>query len=196
MKFSRFALGFMLVGTAALAAEEVEVSGVRFTPSAYASNGVSWFETDIALDVRPGPAAPGRMVSRVRVVLTLQFEVPAAASAERRSEFYRAEAECVALDAGRADVRFYLPPELVRRDQLHGEPRWWGVELAVGGRPVAPSRAAYSSNLATAEARKSFLARAATAAAANDGVLLPQFLTPFAYDYPRATPSFMRREPR
>jgi len=29
---------------------------------------------------------------------------------------------------------------------------------------------------------------------ANDGILQPQFLTPFVNEYPRATPSFVRRD--
>jgi hypothetical protein len=196
MKLSRFALSLALIGTAAFAAEEVEVSAVRFTPNLRAASGANWYEADVALDVRPGPGAPGRMVSRVRVALVAEFELPGVAGGERRTESFRAEAECVALDAGRADVRFYLPPELVKRDQLHGDPRWWGVEVAVGGRPVPPGRASYSGNLATPDARKNFQTRAAAAAAANDGLLQPQFLTPFANDYPRATPSFVRREMR
>ena len=196
MKLSRIAFGLALIGTAAFAAEEVEVSTVRFTPNVRAMSGANWFEADVVLDVRPGPGAPGRMVSRVRVALAVEFELPGIAGGERRTECFRAEAECVALDAGRADVRFYLPPELVKRDQLHGDPRWWGVEVTAGGRPVPPGRASYSGTLTTPDARKNFQTRAAAAAAANDGLLQPQFLTPFANDYPRATPSFVRREMR
>ena len=197
MKPAPFALAFALAAAPALPAQEVEAAAVRFSPNVRAASGANWYEAAVALDVKPGPAAFGRMVSRVRVTLTLQFELPAAAGAtERRSEFYRATAECVALEPGRADVRFYLPPELVKRDQLHGEPRWWGVELAVGGKPVPAGRAAYSASLPGAEARKNFLTRATAAAPPNDGLLVPQFLTPFASDYPRATPAFVRREPR
>ena len=159
------------------------------------SNG-TWLETDIAMTVRPVTGNAGQMVSRVRVALLLGFELPAPSGGERRIEHYRAEAECVALEPGRANVRFYLPPELVKRDQLHGDPKYWGVELAVGGRALAPARAAYSASLATAEQRRNFQTRGSTAAAANDGILQPQFLTPFINEYPRATPSFVRREGR
>ena len=180
-----------------VSAQEVEVAAVKFA-NLRAPNGAggNWLEADIALNVRPAPGSPGLMVARVRVALTLGFELPALAGGDRRIEHYRAEAECVALEAGRADVRFYLPPELVKRDQLHGDPKYWGVELASGGRPVPAGRAGYSPTLAASEQRKNFQARAATEAAANDGLLQPQYLTPFAGEYPRATPSFVRREPR
>lgn len=188
---------------AAALAQEVEVTTVRFAnvraPANLASGGGSagaWLEADVALNVRPPPGSPGQMVSRVRVSLLVAFELPAAAKGDRRLEHYRAEAECVALEAGRADVRFYLPPELVKRDQLHGDPKYWGVEIAVAAKALTAGRAAYSTTLGSAEQRKNFQTRGSQAAAANDGVLQPQFLTPFANEYPRATPTFVRREAR
>ena len=173
---------------------ELEVGAVKFN-SLRAGTG-NWLEADVVLNVRPPAGTPGQMLSRVRVALLLGFELPAAPGGERKLEHYRAEAECVALENGRADVRFYLPPELVKRDQLHGDPKYWGVEVAVGGRAIPAGRPAYSLTLQGADARKNFQARAGLAAAANDGLLLPQYLTPFANEYPRATPSFVRREAR
>lgn len=178
---------------------EVEVVGTRFA-SVRAPNGGAgtWFEATVQLTARPAPGMAGAMVPRVRVALLLGFELPATAASggERRLEHYRAEAECVALESGRADVRFYLPPELVKRDQLHGDPKYWGIELTAAGRSVAPGRAAYVAALATPEQRRNFQQRGGAAAAANDGLLQPQYLTPFASEYPRATPSFVRREVR
>ena len=176
---------------------EVEVSAVKFANlrAPHGSSG-NWYEATIALDVRPVPSTSGRMVARVRVTLTLGFELPAPPGGERRMEFYRAEAECVALETGRSDVRFYLPPELVKRDQLHGDPKYWGVELAAAGRAIPAGRGSYASSLPAAEARKSFQTRAAAGAGINEGLLQPQVLTPFALEYARATPSFVRRESR
>lgn len=199
-RFLLFLAGCGLLGFGSItasAAEEVEVTAVKFT-SVRAPNGVpgTWVEADLTLNVRPAPGTPGQMVGRVKVTLLAGFELPALAGGERRLEHFRAEAECVALEAGRASVRFYLPPELVKRDQLHGDPKYWGVELAAAGRPVPAQRAAYCSLLASAEQRKNFQTKAAAAATANDGIMLPQYLTPFANEYPRATPSFVRREGR
>jgi hypothetical protein len=190
-----FALCF--AGVAASSGQEVEVTTVKFANvrAPTGSNG-TWLETDITLNVKPTPGSPSQMVSRVRVALLLGFELPALAGGERRLEHYRAEAECVALEPGRANVRFYLPPELVKRDQLHGDPKYWGIELSVGSRALSPNRAAYVGALATAEQRKNFQTRGGAAAVVNDGILQPQFLTPFMNEYPRATPTFVRREVR
>lgn len=178
-------------------AQEVEVTSVRFTNLRAPTGSVgNWFEADIALNVRPPAGSPGQMVSRVRVALLIGFELPAPAGGDRRIEHYRADAECVALEAGRADVRFYLPPELVKRDQLHGDPKYWGVELAVAGKPVPAARLAYSATLPGVEQRKNFQTRGGQLAAANDGIFLPQYLTPFMHEYPRATPNFVRKDGR
>lgn len=183
--------------SSAAVVNEVEVTGVKFN-SVRPPNGApgTWLEAAAVLDVKPAGSLAGRMVSRIRVSLTLGFELPAPPGGERRMEFYRTEAECVALETGRADVRFYLPPELVKRDQLHGDAKYWGVEITVAGRALPAGKGNYPAALASAELRKSFQSRAVNAAAANEGLLLPQYLTPFALDYPRSTPSFVRREPR
>ncbi len=196
LRFTRYLLPVFLVAACA-AAQEVEVSTVRFTSVRPPNGGPgSWVEADVQLNVRPAPGSPRDMVSRVRVALLIAYELPARAGGERRIEHYRAEAECVALESGRADVRFYLAPEIVKRDQLAADPKYWGVELAVGGRALAAGRNAYSGSLTSAEQRKNFQTRGGAAAAANDGLLQPQFLTPFANEHPRATPTFVRREGR
>ena len=195
-------LAFQLCNSTASAAPAapggpVEVSAVKFSNlRAPGGNPGNWYEAAVALNVRPAHGAPAQMVARVKVILFLAFDLPGTLGGERRIEHYRAEAECVALEPGRADVRFYLPAEIVKRDQLHGDPRQWGVEIMVDGRPVPAARSAYAGNLATADARKAFQKRVATAAATNEGILVPQYLCPFAAEYPRATPSFVRREPR
>lgn len=187
-------LGFA-VGSGPLRGEEVEVAAVRFGSVRPANNpGDTWLEAAVSLNVTPSPAALGRMVNRVRVVLSVAWEVPAPLGNDRRIDHYRAEAECIALDSGRTDVRFYFPPEVVKRDQLRGNPPRWTVDLVAGGRAVPPARTASSLGLVDAAARRAFAAAVATAAPANDGILQPQFLTPFALEYPRATPTFVRRE--
>lgn len=193
-----FAVVVVLFASATLAvAQEVEVTTVKFTNvrAPTGSNG-TWLETEITLNVKPVVGNPSQMVSRVRVSLLLGFELPAMAGGERRLEHFRAEAECPAIEPGRAYIRFYLPPEIVKRDQLHGDPKYWGIELAVAGKSVPAARAAYATALASGEQRKNFQTKAAMAATANDGVLQPQFLTPFVNEYPRATPSFLRRDGR
>jgi len=176
------------------AAGEAEVGAVRFNlarPSVGAAG--AWYEAEVQLNVRPAPGSAGQMLSRVRVKLLLGFDVFPAGGA-KQLQCYRAEAEAVALGPGRASVRFYLPPEIVQRDAVRGDARYWVAEVTVAGRPQPAGRARQAPALADAAARRVFLEKAAASAAANDGILLPQYLTPFAFDYAGDTPSFVRRE--
>ena len=176
-------------------AAEVEVASVRFAPARPNSNpSTPWLEATLTLNVVPPPDAPGRMVSRVRVQLWVGIDTPALPGSPVRTDYFRSEVECLALLSGRSEVRFYFPPELVKRDQLQGAPRNWAVELAVAGRTVLPVRAASSTALVEPAARRAFLVAALAAAPANDGCLQPQYFTPFALEYPRNTVTFVRRE--
>jgi len=149
----------------------------------------------LALNVVPPPDAPGRMLSRVRVQLWVGIDSPPLTGSPVRTEYYRAEVECLALPSGRSEVRFYFPPEWVKRDQLQGAPRSWAVELAVAGRAVAPARAASATALGEPAARRAFLVAALAGAPTNDGLLQTQYFTPFAQEYSRSTVTFVRLEP-
>jgi len=160
------------------------------------SGGPAWLEITLSLNVRPAGGGPAPTVAAVRVAPLLAFELPGLAGGPRRTQAYAAAVECVALEPGRAEVRFYLPPEILKRDQIRGDPKFWGVELTAGGEALPAARSAYSANLGTPAARADFQRRMAPAAVANDGILQPQHLTPFVLDYPRSTPSVVRREAR
>ncbi len=174
----------------------VEVANLRTNQVRPGSGGPAWLETTLALNVRPAGGGPSPLVSAVRVAVLMAFELPGPAGGARRTQVYAAAVECVALEPGRAEVRFYLPPEILKRDQIRGDPKFWGVELTAAGEALPAARTAYSANLVTPAARAEFQRRWAAAAAANDGILQPQHLTPFALEYPRSTPSVVRREAR
>jgi hypothetical protein len=83
---------------------------------------------------------------------------------------------------------------VVRRDNLVGAPEYWEVvvtgESLLTDRPVTRTSPA----LARADVLQGFHDKMAGEGTVNDGVLQPQYLTPFSSAYPRATPSFVRRE--
>lgn len=157
------------------AAGEAEVSAVRFKLVRPSAGGVAaWFETDVEVNARPLPGSPAGLLPRVRIVLTLATE-NAAAGAPHRREYYRASAEAV-----------------------RGELRLWSVEVSTARAAGSggEARIRYSPALEATEARRAFSAEAGSGAAENDGILLPQYQTPFAVDYPASTPSCVRRDAR
>lgn len=202
---SRLFLGLLsfIVSTGFLSAQEerreVEVRSTRFdlTRPTLGDSGDDWLEAEVELNVN-GSADPTKLnpryVDNVLVVLSLSFEV-SGSTGETELRFYQAEAEMPTLDSTRYTVRFYLPPEVVDRDGLRSRPHAYLVDLFVDGRRQVPARANMDPLLFTDSVRESFRLRIARDAPDNDGVLLPVYLTPFAHQYPRETPSFIRRAP-
>lgn len=188
-------LGCVVVSTALGEVEHdrVDVSAVHFRIIA-PPNGApdSWYEMEIELSVQPAPQRPGQVTPRIRVEAMVACDVPGLRG-ERRWEFYRAAAEVVGLAAGRTAVRFYLPPIIVKRDRLGDAPQYWEVRLS--GKGLAEKTGdRVSTALKDEQVRRAFHDQLAATAAANDGILQPQYLTPFATAYPRSTPDFVRRE--
>jgi hypothetical protein len=195
--FLVFALFAAAVSTAfsqqpPVAPAPVEVSAVRFRPV----NG-GWFEVEVEVQAKPGPAATANrnFVNRVKVTLNLGvISVKAPQGATIPDAFYKASAEAVAIETtGRSAFRFYLPPEIVKRDQVSGPQRFYLVELSVGGQALPLTKNDVPSNFNSTAIVEGFRGKVAAEATANDGILLPQYLTPFAVGG-NNTPSFIRIE--
>jgi hypothetical protein len=168
----------------------VEVSDVVFDSPVGPGNPLPWQE--IAVELKVNPSKEGNYVSHVRVTLTLGTEVTVGT---KHIDFYRASAEAVALKSGaKAVVRFYLPPEIVDRDSLHGETKYFAAEVSVGGQVQPASRESHTRDPKVMPNVQSFLAKAASDGAVNDGILLPQMLTPFEHDNNHDAPTFIRSE--
>lgn len=163
----------------------VEVANVRFDRVR-----PDWYQVDVEVDVDAAPGNTSRYVNRVGVTLHLGFKLVGASG---EFQFYRAEATAVALKHGRSHIRFYLPPEIVDRDRLTGAADFWTVDLRVGNEAMPRSSKQVSSSLPNPAALESFLAKINSEAAANDGILVPQFQSPYAWSQgSQAAPSFVR----
>lgn len=175
---------------AAVEAVEAEVSSIKFGDARFGRD--TWVEATVELVLKPGGrAVSGRFVDRVGVVLNLGAE-STNQKGEKVTVFFRASSEAITLEGGRALFRFYLPPEIVARDKLR--PEFHVVELTVGGRTLPLLKANASSNITSTESVKNFLAKVLSDSGANEGLLMPQHLTPFAHDPQRPTPTMLRRD--
>lgn len=178
----------------AAAPAPVEVATVKFRPVAG-----GWFEAEVEVQAKPGPAAVANrnFVNRVKVTFNLGvFSAKALPNATAPDTYYRASAEAVAIETtGRTAFRFYLPPEIVKRDQVTSQQKFYLVELSVGGQALPPTKECISSSFASTAVAfvDGFRSKVSGESSANDGILLPQYLTPFASGG-NNTPSFIRTE--
>lgn len=179
---------------ATAAADKAQIVNVRFAtlrpPDGATEN---WLEMAVEIEAQPASNTTGRVTGRVHVTAMLAYERPAP-GAVRVWQFYRSNAELVGLISGRTQVRFYLPPEIVRRDALAGAPAYWDVVIAGESLDKDTVVARRSPTLEGPEVYRGFQEKVAGEGTANDGVMQPQYLTPFREAYPRGTPTFVRRE--
>jgi hypothetical protein len=172
----------------------VEVSAVKFDLARNGSD--NWLETVIELAVKPGGRqVTGEFVDRIRVTLSIMVE-GTSPKGEKQPAFYRSSVELITLEGGVSAVRFYLPPEIVKRDRLRADAAYYVVDVEAAGKPQPLGRGAISRNFASPESVKSFQTRVTAESGTNEGVLMPQYLTPFDGDPRRVSPSFLRREAR
>lgn len=170
----------------------VEISEVEFDQVAPAGAREAWYE--VAIEVRGQAREAERRAEPLRLSLELAF-----ARAGGSYAFYRTSVQFLAPSAGDEVVVYcYLPPGIIERDGIRGDPFGWRVSLAQGERVYPQAPGSYSDSLRTPEAARSFAQRLATEAEENDGWLQPIYLTPF---YQREngrldrSPSYLRKEP-
>ncbi|MCC5024667.1 MAG: hypothetical protein J6386_18560 [Candidatus Synoicihabitans palmerolidicus] len=156
--------------------------------------GEVWWQAEVNVRVKASGSGRFQFADRVRVGFNLATE-GAETGTETGWEFYRTAAMAVTLEAGRAAFRFYLPPGVVQRDRLQGPMRFLVVDLSVGGAQVPVDRRRVGPGLTGPEARAK-LNREGTR---NDGVMRPEYLSPFANSGTEAAPVMLRAaasEPR
>src|SRR5690606_10134370 len=151
--------------------------------------GENWYEVAIELETKPvKPQGSDRHVDRVLVTLSLGFET--AEEGKKGFNFYRASAEAISLEQGRSIIRFYMPPEVGKRDGILGETKFYAIDIEAEGKPQAPQRRSAGA-FETAASLEGFRSRVASEAGANDGILLPQYFTPFAFNSSKPAPTFL-----
>jgi hypothetical protein len=166
---------------------EAEVSNMRFDRVR-----PGWYMVDVEVDVKAAAENTSRYVNRVGVTLSIGFRI---LTGGERFAFYRAIATAVTIQQGKANFRFYLPPEVTARDSLTSSaPDFWAVDLTVDGKEMPRSRRQVSTSLPDPERLNAFLGRVSAESRGNEGVLVPEFQTPFfAVPDPRGAPSYLRQ---
>lgn len=148
-----------------------------------------WLECTIEVEVRRDSQDPNRKNPSYLddLVVNLMLGLEVESESGKTFEFFRSEASLVSLKEGRHYIRFYLPPEIVERYRVRNEIHSFLVQLVRSEGPVFET---VSRQLERQQVKDSFLKRIEEESSRNDGILLPQFKTPFSDAYPRETPSY------
>jgi len=172
-----------------LAEGSVSVREIEFNRIDRNSSVGDWLECSIEVEVRRDSQDSTRKNASYvdDLVVKLMLGIESESDSGKSFEFFRSQASLVSLKEGRHFIRFYLPPEIVERDRVRKEVHSFLVQLLRSGKPVFES---VSRQLERPQVKDSFLKRIDEESSRNDGILLPQFKTPFFTAYPRESPSY------
>lgn len=180
-------LVFCFLSLSCLHATELRIQRVEFNQVDQAGGSDPWFEIAITLSVEQGEEsrnANPRFTEELEV--SLDFATETQPRAETVYQFYGANAVYPTLEVGRRVVRFYLPPEIVKRDRLRGEPYAWRVAVDGAGESLATLN---SDSLRTNSSLAAYEARVAEGTARTTGILRLQAETPFRDASPADSPN-------
>ena len=180
-------------GGAQTSAPAVSVRSVKFNYPRIDGAKSFAMEVEIELDV-PGTTEPGhnpRFVDAVRVALMLGVQARGHEGGDL--QYYYADAGFVTLETGTRFARFYLPPEIVKRDGLAGDAFAYCVELAVDGRELPMQRADLSETLRSRDRLEAFRQRVAEARSVTHGILVEQHQFMTGLSDRRETSSVVRK---
>lgn len=197
-----------LFGQAAAAAKSpVAVRDVKFMQVRIGGQEHPWNRMQIELQANNtvDPKAVKRWVDKVKVIVTQIYKTDSAKFEDWN--YYRANATVLTLEVGKPrSVLFYLPGDIVKRDNLRKEPDYYFVQVEVGGTesPLFDAKGALVAEQARAVHReiskKDLFDKAKDAAdrgvISTPGILRPQYLLilPDAVPAVPASPEFIRED--
>lgn len=192
--------------TASTAEHCVFVKDVKFSQGKF-SGPNAWNRVEVVVDPRANPdpkATNKRWIDKVKVTVTIGFKGEKSKTAEDWN-YYRSSATILTLEQNQPrSVFFYLPGDVVKRDQLRKDPDVYYVDVEVGGTAQAifdarglllpDQKSAVSKELlkkADYDGCKGFADRGVLNSA---GILRPQYLVSFydkVFDF---SPEFVRED--
>ena len=149
------------------------------------AGGGIWMSASMELvpNLNPDPKARNKeYLDDVELSLHLAYEMPPVAGQKTQFDFYSSTVRIAILKAReRVPLAFFLPGYIVERDRLPREPKYWAVEISIGGIPQEASANTVSREYKTPEMLKflpTFLGKVAQEGRRTEGLLMPQYLAP------------------
>lgn len=162
-------------------------------------------QVEVQANATVDPKSVKRWVDKVKVTVTQIYKTDSAKFEDWN--YYRSAATVLTLEVGKPrSVLFYLPGDIVKRDNLRKEPDYYFVQLEVGGAesPLFDAKGALLAEQSRAVhreiAKKDLYDKAKDAAdrgvVNTPGILRPQYLLilPDAVPAVPASPEFIRED--
>jgi len=141
-----------------------------------------WIRYGIELRAQENPTdEDADWVNNIKVTFSIAYE-----DSENAGTFhwYQSEVEILTLEiAKERSIYFYLPWDIVERDNLPDDPYGWTIELSVDGRRLPLQTENFSRTIGSQEVLTSFQNGVQQNAEKNAGALRPQYFVPMQRDH-------------
>ncbi|MEM8550247.1 MAG: hypothetical protein AAGF10_05595 [Verrucomicrobiota bacterium] len=156
----------------------VTVSSVKFNKGV---GDFNWSNVVIDLQVNNNPFEDSslnpRYVDNVGVKLTLGYTID---RSEKKFFVVQSDVMIATMEVGKKrSMAFWLPYDIVQRNNLGKTPDFWVVELTVSGQAIPLQPANASSSLPNADRLQQFMSMASQQLPQTEGILVPYYLSPY-----------------
>ena len=177
----------------------IEVRSVRFNQRAGASG-----DTSVVISITPknGETSPSgrRYVNDITLTLYLGYEIRF--QGETSFKYFRSSIAFTALETSiNRDIAFWLPEDIVERDGLSRDPKYWVVEVKINGKLIDIDKSNYRrrtssalTQLITRNGNTAFTNFVREASSGPKGILRPTYLTDNEEVDRRGAPAYIREK--
>ena len=128
-----------------------------------------------------------QFVDDVKVILTTAYKMR---QGPDKFTYYQAEVTLATLERGKTKrVSFFLPEDIVERDQLDNEPEYWTIDIEIGGRSLKATPKRLSRSIKDLEMLEKFRRAYSSKVQATDGILVPAHRSPYGYGFGEREPA-------
>lgn len=172
----------------------VVVRDVKFNSNV---NPYKWNNVVIKLRANSNPdpeALNQQYVDNVDIRFTIGYELDAS---ERKFLAFQTEVKIATLEVAKdKSFAFYVPYDIVERNNLPKEPKYWVIELTVNGQEMPMAKENTSRTIKDRATLESFFSNVVSGQATqNEGIMVPEYLSPYG-PIDRSPPAFIRKEPK
>ncbi len=173
--------------------DPVEVTDVDF------NNNVGQYNwSNIAIKLRandnPDPKAlDPKYLDNIGVRLTVGYEID---KKKKIFLFMQSEVTIATMETLQDKLfAFWIPEDIIDRNNLPKEPDYWVIELTVDGKEVPMREKNTSRTVNNATMLSTFMSNASGQLSQTEGILVPYYLSPYG-PIDRSPPAFIRKEPK
>ena len=132
-------------------------------------------------------AINSQYVDNVKLIFTAGYKL---LRGPKKFSYYQTEVSIATLEQGKTKrLAFFMPADIVERDDLDREPDFWTVDFEVNGELLGMEKNRTSSSIKDAKTLEQFKSAYGSEIIATQGIMVPAHLSPYGYGFGERDPA-------